>query len=163
VCRPRKAIDAAVLATAVGVDRPVEGDIGRFVPRDDGPRLLPCHFGLERLGRFVFRDFTNRRRRAGEQREGKRVSNHYIHSSSDQSVRTHHCYGHNNSAVIFRAMASYRLSVFPSRLRLGIDSSAQASAGDCAALCFALEAPRRNRSCRPEYTWPLRGKPCIAN
>jgi hypothetical protein len=65
--------------------------------------------------------------------------------------------------VIFRTMARYGLTVVLSRLRLGIDFSAQAVEGDYAALYFALEALRRNRSYRQEYTSPLHGKLCIAN
>ncbi len=38
VARPRIAIDAAVLATAIGVDRAVEADIGRVVASDDRAR-----------------------------------------------------------------------------------------------------------------------------
>ena len=38
VRRPREAVDAAVLTAAIGIDRPVEADIGRGVARDDGAR-----------------------------------------------------------------------------------------------------------------------------
>ncbi len=38
VGRPGEAVDAAVLAAAIGVDRAVEGDVGRGVARDDGAR-----------------------------------------------------------------------------------------------------------------------------
>ena len=52
---PRVAIEAAVLAAAVGVDRAVERDVGRVVAGDDRLGLLPGHLGRERLGRFVLR------------------------------------------------------------------------------------------------------------
>ena len=48
VGRPRVAIDAAVLAAAIGIDRAVEADIRRLVPADDLARLLDLHMGLER-------------------------------------------------------------------------------------------------------------------
>src|SRR5579864_275231 len=35
VGRPRIAIDAAVLAATIGIDRTIEADIGRIVPRND--------------------------------------------------------------------------------------------------------------------------------
>ena len=38
VGRPREAVDAAVLAAAIGIDRAVEADVGRGVARDDGAR-----------------------------------------------------------------------------------------------------------------------------
>jgi hypothetical protein len=41
-----------MLAAAIGVDRAVEGDVGRGVAGDDGARPLHLHFGLE--GRQVF-------------------------------------------------------------------------------------------------------------
>ena len=53
VARPRVAIEAAVLAAAVGIDRAVEGNVGRLVAGDDRSRLLPGDLGCERLGRFV--------------------------------------------------------------------------------------------------------------
>ena len=40
VARPRVAIDAAVLAAAIGVDRAVEADIGRIVAGDDRARRI---------------------------------------------------------------------------------------------------------------------------
>ncbi len=43
----RVAVDAAVLAAAIGVDRAVEGDVGAVVARDDGARRLLVHLGLE--------------------------------------------------------------------------------------------------------------------
>ena len=48
VRRPRKAIDAAMLAAAIGIDRLVEADIGRVVRGDDLPGLLQPHLRLER-------------------------------------------------------------------------------------------------------------------
>ena len=45
VGRPRKAIDAAVLAAPIGIDRPVEADIRGFVPGDDAPRRDLLHLG----------------------------------------------------------------------------------------------------------------------
>ena len=38
VGRPREAVDAAMLAAAIGIDRAVEADVGRGVARDDGAR-----------------------------------------------------------------------------------------------------------------------------
>ena len=48
VGRPRKTVDAAVLAAAVGVDRTVEADIGRVVAGDDLARGIERDRGLER-------------------------------------------------------------------------------------------------------------------
>ena len=45
---PRVAIDAAMLAAAIGIDRAVEADVGRVVARDDASRLLYMYIGLER-------------------------------------------------------------------------------------------------------------------
>ena len=41
VARPREAIEAAVLAAAIGIDRAVEGNIGEFVAGDDRARPAP--------------------------------------------------------------------------------------------------------------------------
>ena len=47
--RPGETVDAAVLATAIGVDRPVERDVGRRVAGDDGPAgVLAEHGGGRR-------------------------------------------------------------------------------------------------------------------
>jgi hypothetical protein len=40
VRRPRKAVDAAMLAAPVRVDRLLEGNVGRVVARDDAARLI---------------------------------------------------------------------------------------------------------------------------
>ena len=48
--RPRKAVDAAVLAAAVGVDRAVEGNVGALVAGDDRPRALDRDLGAGRGG-----------------------------------------------------------------------------------------------------------------
>ena len=48
VGRPREAVDAAVLAAAIGVDRTVEADIGGIVARDDLARGVDRDRGLER-------------------------------------------------------------------------------------------------------------------
>ncbi len=48
VGRPRKAVDAAVLAAAIGIDRAVEADVGRVVAGDDLARGVGAHRGLER-------------------------------------------------------------------------------------------------------------------
>ena len=48
VGRPRETVDAAMLAAAVGIDRPVEGNVGRIVPGDDLARRIDRHRGLER-------------------------------------------------------------------------------------------------------------------
>ena len=45
----RVAIDAAVLAAAVRIDRLVEGDVRALVARDDGAGRLDVHVGAERL------------------------------------------------------------------------------------------------------------------
>ena len=46
--RPRKTIDAAMLAAPVGIDRTVEADIGRIVAGDDLSRGIQRDRGLER-------------------------------------------------------------------------------------------------------------------
>ena len=50
--RPREAVDAAVLAAAIRVDRAVEADVGRGVARDDAARPLGRHLcpSLRRRG-----------------------------------------------------------------------------------------------------------------
>ena len=55
VARPGVAIEAAVLAAAIGVDRPVESDVRRLVAGDDGLGLFPGDLGRERLGRLLAR------------------------------------------------------------------------------------------------------------
>src|SRR5208337_4013513 len=50
VGRPCEAIEAAVLAAAIRVDRAVEGNVGRIVAGDDAPRLLPDDSCDQRLG-----------------------------------------------------------------------------------------------------------------
>ena len=47
--RAREAVDAAVLAAAVGVDGLVEADVGAVVAGDDALRRLLAHVGLEGL------------------------------------------------------------------------------------------------------------------
>jgi hypothetical protein len=49
--RPREAVDAAVLAAPIGIDRTIEADIGRIVPCDDGARIFVRHMRLKRRGR----------------------------------------------------------------------------------------------------------------
>src|SRR5215470_18096877 len=46
--RSREAIDAAMLATAIGVDRTVEAQIGRFIPGDDAARAVDGDGGGDR-------------------------------------------------------------------------------------------------------------------
>src|SRR3954469_6027316 len=46
--RPREAVDAAVLAAAIGIDRAVEADIGGVVASDDFSRGVDGDTGLER-------------------------------------------------------------------------------------------------------------------
>jgi len=46
--RPREAVDAAVLAAAIGIDRAVEADVGRVVAGDDLARGVDRNRGLER-------------------------------------------------------------------------------------------------------------------
>src|SRR6185437_1572439 len=46
--RARKAVDAAVLAAAIGIDRAVEADVGGIVAGDDLARGIGLHRGLER-------------------------------------------------------------------------------------------------------------------
>ena len=55
VGRTGEAVEAAVLAAAIGIDRPVERNVGRLVAGDDALRLLPRHLGRERLGRLLAR------------------------------------------------------------------------------------------------------------
>ena len=45
--RARVTIDAAVLAAAIGIDRAVEGDVGRTVEAEDGFRAFFCHRGAK--------------------------------------------------------------------------------------------------------------------
>src|SRR4029079_15063195 len=47
--RPGEAVDTAVLAAPVGVDRAVEADIGRLVAGDDAPRRHFLHVGGQRF------------------------------------------------------------------------------------------------------------------
>ena len=47
---PGKAIDAAMLAAAIGVDRPVEGNVGRAVEGDHRPRRFRHHQRLDPRG-----------------------------------------------------------------------------------------------------------------
>src|SRR5690606_39594720 len=55
VARPREAIDAAMLAAAIGVDRAVEADIGRLVAGDDRPWPLDGDGGAQRRRLAVLR------------------------------------------------------------------------------------------------------------
>src|SRR5882724_81572 len=45
--RAREAVDAAVLAAAIGIDRAIKADIGRIVARQDLARLFLGDRGLE--------------------------------------------------------------------------------------------------------------------
>ncbi len=45
--RPRKTINAAMLATPIGIDRTIERDIRRGVARDDRARGIADQFGLD--------------------------------------------------------------------------------------------------------------------
>ena len=47
--RAREAVDAAVLAAAIGIDRAVERDVRRFVAGDDNARSLERDLGAKRL------------------------------------------------------------------------------------------------------------------
>src|SRR5436190_7435811 len=47
MARPGVAVDAAVLAAAIGIDRAVEADVRRVVVRDDGARALDGDLRLE--------------------------------------------------------------------------------------------------------------------
>src|SRR5690606_27069806 len=47
VRRPCEAIDAAMLAAAIGIDGAVERNVGGTVAGDDGARLFYLHLGLE--------------------------------------------------------------------------------------------------------------------
>ena len=55
VARPREAVDAAVLAAAIGVDGPVERDVRRVVPGDDRLRPVDDDFRRNALGRGIAR------------------------------------------------------------------------------------------------------------
>ena len=46
------AVDAAVLAAAVGVQAVLEADVGRVVAREDGPGLVPEQLGRRRVAAF---------------------------------------------------------------------------------------------------------------
>ena len=48
VCGTRKAVDAAMFASPVGIDRLIETYVRRAVARDHAPRPLDCHFGAQR-------------------------------------------------------------------------------------------------------------------
>ncbi len=50
----REAIDATMLAAAIGIDRPVEADIGGFVPGDRSPGRIDGHRGRDRRQIVVF-------------------------------------------------------------------------------------------------------------
>ncbi len=54
VGRAGEAVHAAMLAAAIGVDRAIERNIGRVVPRDDAPRPVERHRRVE-AGRGGFR------------------------------------------------------------------------------------------------------------
>lgn len=48
MCRPGKTICTAMFAATIGIDGPVEADIGRFVIGDDGAAFIlvqPCGKG----------------------------------------------------------------------------------------------------------------------
>src|ERR1700734_3768625 len=53
--RPGVAVEAAVLAAAIGIDRAVESNVRRLVARDDGLGLFPRDLGRQWLWRFVAR------------------------------------------------------------------------------------------------------------
>ena len=55
VARPRKTVDAAVLAAPIGVDGPVERDVRRVVPGDDRLRPVDDDFRRNALGRGIAR------------------------------------------------------------------------------------------------------------
>src|SRR5690606_21086327 len=48
--RPREAVDAAMLAATIGVDRAVEGDVGGVVPGDDAAGGIRMQYSAERIG-----------------------------------------------------------------------------------------------------------------
>ena len=50
---PREAVDAAMLASPVGVDRAVERDVGRLVEIENRTRGFLGHFGAQLGGRAV--------------------------------------------------------------------------------------------------------------
>ena len=55
VRRPREAVDAAVLAAAIGIDRAVERHVGRGVAREDGARGIARQRRAQRRQLVVFR------------------------------------------------------------------------------------------------------------
>ncbi len=59
--RPREAVDAAVLAAAMRIDRTVGGNVRRLVAGDDPPRGIDRHRGLKR--RQFFQASASRRQR----------------------------------------------------------------------------------------------------
>src|SRR5688572_14988212 len=46
--RPGEAVDAAMLAAAIGIDRAIEADVRRLIAADDRLRVLHHHRGAER-------------------------------------------------------------------------------------------------------------------
>src|SRR5690606_16811367 len=52
VRRASEAVDATMLASAIGIDGSVEGDVGRGVARDDRAWFFHLHLGLERRQLF---------------------------------------------------------------------------------------------------------------
>ena len=54
MCGAGKAIDATMFATPIGVDRPVERDIGGFVAGDDAAALIEGYRGVQPGLRIVF-------------------------------------------------------------------------------------------------------------
>ena len=71
VGRPREAIDAAVLAAAIGIDRAVEGNVRRVVAGDDLAGGIDRHRRLERRQVFESSASRRRRRRAPAARSGR--------------------------------------------------------------------------------------------
>ena len=52
--RPGEAVNTAVLAAAIRIDRTIEGNVGRVVARNDPARRIERHVGLERRQVFQY-------------------------------------------------------------------------------------------------------------
>src|SRR5262245_1144397 len=50
--RTGKTIDTAMFAAAIGIDRPVEGDVGTVIAGKDAARLFDLHLRLEGVEAF---------------------------------------------------------------------------------------------------------------
>src|SRR2546423_13883727 len=91
--RPREAVGAAMLAAAIGIDRAVEGDVGRVVGGDDLFRRFFLHRGtqwrqeIDRAPAIVELLTLDRLEAAGAVRLGAAaVAAVVIHASADDEI-----------------------------------------------------------------------------